>query len=147
MTFKESTESSIMDIYETVNNKLFQLICLCSKNGKIQNFSLLGVNSQVLLKSFKMTKAWCFSFILDWGSIGDMGPSHRLLWNQGAEVARFYLTSHGEQRWKSFLQVIIAQDQLPKQPHEGKHFRIESLYKTPLYNSVFIIKICLGVLT
>lgn len=94
-----------------------------------------------------MTKAWCFSFILDWGSIGDMGPSHRLLWNQGAEVARFYLTSHGEQRWKSFLQVIIAQDQLPKQPHEEKHFRIESLYKTPLYNSVFIIKICLGVLT
>lgn len=68
-----------MDIYETFNNKLFQLICLFSKNGKIQNFSLLGVNSQVLLKSFKMTKAWCFSFILDWGSIGDMGPSHRLL--------------------------------------------------------------------
>lgn len=79
MTFKESTERAPLWIFMKPLIIMFQLICLCSKNGKIQNFSLLGVNSQVLLKSFKMTKAWCFSFILDWGSIGDMGPSHRLL--------------------------------------------------------------------
>ena len=35
---KNTREISIMDIYETFDNKLFQLICLCFKNGKIQTF-------------------------------------------------------------------------------------------------------------